>query len=197
VLAEAAAAEALMQRSGSAKKVALMQRSDSIRRKRTRRRTLGLATAVAVHLLAVLSLLPVARLSAQDRSHPSDADAPVTVVQLVRLMPREAPISPQPEAAPKAKSVSLPETDAPFKAAPSEPEAPGPAPPARPVDNEALYRVPFRDAVGQADARLRAGLGCAHVDLEALPKSVFDLCSAMARFDDPARPRRPRTGPLG
>jgi hypothetical protein len=176
---------------------ALVQRSDSIRRTRTRRRTLGLATAVAVHLLAVLSLLPVARLSAQGRSHPSDADAPLTVVQLVRLRPREAPIAPQPETAPKVKSIFLPEQDAPFQTAQSEPDAPGPAAPTRPVDNEALYRVPFRDAVAQADARLRAGLGCAHVDLEALPKSVFDLCSAMVRFDDPTHPRRPKSGPLG
>jgi len=174
-----------------------MQRSGSIRRKRARRRTFGLATAVAVHLLAALSLLPVARLSAQDRSHPSDADAPVTVVQLVRLRPREAPIAPQPEAAPKAKSISLPEKDAPFEAVQSDPESPGPAAPSRSVDNEALYRVPFRDAVAQADARLRAGLGCAHVDLEALPKSVFDLCSAMVRFDDPGHPHRPKSGPLG
>jgi len=176
-----------------------MQRGDSIHRKRSRRRALGLTTAAAVHLLAALSLLPVARLSRPDRSHPSDADAPVIVVQLVRLRPPEAPASPapQPDAAPKAKSISLPEPDARFEASPSEPEAPAPAAPTRPQDNEALYRVPFRDAVAQADARLRAGLGCAHVDLEALPKSVFDLCSAMVRFDDPDHPHRPARGPLG
>jgi hypothetical protein len=174
-----------------------MQRSDSIRRKRARRRTFGLATATAVHLLAVLSLLPVARLSMPDRSHPSDADAPVTVVQLVRFRPQPAPLAPQPEAAPRAKSMSLPEKDAPFQVAASEPDAPGSSAPTRPQDNEALYRVPFRDAVAQADARLRAGLGCAHVDLEALPKSVFDLCSAMVRFDDPDHPHRPKRGPLG
>jgi hypothetical protein len=174
-----------------------MQRSDGIRGKRSRRRALGLATAAAVHLLAVLSLLPVARLALPDRSHPSDADAPVTVVQLIRLKPREASATTQPEAAPKAKSVSLPEKNAPFETARSEPDAPGPAAPARPVDNEALYRVPFRDAVAQADARLRAGLGCAHVDLQQLPKSLLDLCSAMVRFDDPERPHRPKSGPFG
>ena len=174
-----------------------MQRRDDIRRKRLGRRLLGLATATAAHLLAALSLLPVARLGLPDRSHPPDADAPVTVVQLIRLKPREAPVAPQPEAAPKAKSISLPEKDAPFEVARSEPDAPGEAAPARLVDNEALYRVPFRDAVAHADARLRAGLGCAHVDLQALPKTVFDLCSAMVRFDDPDRPRRPKRGPLG
>jgi hypothetical protein len=174
-----------------------MQRSDGIRQKRSRRQALGLATAVAVHLLAALSLLPAARLTAPDRSHPSDADAPVTVVQLVRLRPQPAPTAPQPESAPKAKSMSLPEKDAPFQVAQSEPDALGSSAPARPQDNEALYRVPFRDAVAQADARLRAGLGCAHVDLQALPKSVFDLCSAMVRFDDPDHPHRPKRGPLG
>jgi hypothetical protein len=61
------------------------------------------------------------------------------------------------------------------------------------VDNEALYRVPFRDAVAQADARLRAGLGCAHVDMDQLPKSVLDLCAAAAGVRGFRRPR----GPLG
>lgn len=154
---------------------------------------LGLTTALAVHLLAALSLLPVVRPSLQDRAHPSDADAPVTVVQLVRLRPREAPVTPQPEAAPKARSMSLPEADAPFETALSEPDAPGPAAPARPEDDDALYRVPFRDAVAQADARLRAGLGCAHVDLQQLPKSVLDLCAAIARFRDTGQ----LPGPLG
>jgi hypothetical protein len=158
---------------------------------------LGLTTAVSVHLLAVVAMLPVVRLSAQDQAHPSDSGEPVTVVQLVRLRPQAAPVSAPAEAAPKAKSISLPEPDAPFETARSEPEATGSSAPTRPEDNEALYRVPFRDAVAQADARLRAGLGCAHVDLQQLPKSVFDLCSAMARFDDPAHPRRPKSGPFG
>jgi hypothetical protein len=178
------ASDSLKQRSGSAAEFL---------RKRSRRRMLGLATAVAVHLLAVLSLLPVVRLSVQDRSHPSDADAPVTIVQLVRPRPREAPVAPQPQAAPKARSISLPEKDAPFETARSEPEAPGPAAPTRPEDDDALYRVPFRDAVAQADARLRVGLGCAHVDLQQLPQTLLDLCAAMAGFKDTAQPR----GPLG
>ncbi len=160
---------------------------------------LGLTVAFAVHLIAVVAMLPVVRLSAPDRSHLSDADSPVIVVQLVRLRPLDAPPSsqPQPQAAPTPKTISLPEEDSRFVAAQSEPDSPGPSPPARPENDDALYRVPFRDAVGQADARLRAGLGCAHVDMGQLPKNVFDLCSAMARFDDPAHPRRPKNGPLG
>jgi hypothetical protein len=88
--------------------------------------------------------------------------------------------------------VSLPDKPAPFDLAQADPVAPGPSPPTRPEDDDPLYRVPFRDAVAQADSRLRAGLGCAHVDLDALPKTVFDLCAA-ARSRDGARPR----GPLG
>lgn len=165
-----------------------MQRSGSVsglRTRRTRRRVLGLAGATAVHLLAVLALLPAIPQDVPDRSDPSDASAPLVIVQLVHLRPQEnraaSPPQPQPESAPRPKSVSLPEDPAPFDLALSDPEAPGPSAPTRPEDNEALYRVPFRDAVAQADARLRAGLGCAHVDLQQLPKTVFDLCSAMTR----------------
>jgi hypothetical protein len=155
---------------------------------RSRRRVLGLTTAVAVHLLAASALLPVARWSVQDRSQPSDADAPMIIVQLVRLSARQGPSAPQPESQPKSKSASLPEAPAPFALALSDPPSPGPAPPSRPEDDDPLYRVPFRDAVAQADARLRAGLGCAHVDLDQLPKTVFDLCAA-ARGRDAAHPR--------
>lgn len=170
--------------------MALTQRS----RTAFRRRLLGLAAALAVHLLAGLAMTPAVRLSLQNRSHPSDALAPVTVVQLVRLRPPEprARPQPEPERAARPKTMSLPEEAAPFQTALSDPEAPGPAPPSRPADDDPIYRVPFRDAVAQADARLRAGLGCAHVDLQQLPKTVFDLCAAAAGFRDGAQPR-----PLG
>jgi hypothetical protein len=156
---------------------------------------LGLTAAVAVHLLAGLALLPVARLSVQGRSHPADDTAPVTVVQLIRLRPQTARSQPQPQPPrePRPKTLSLPEEAAPFETALADPEAPGPSAPSRPENDDPIYRVPFRDAVAQADARLRAGLGCAHVDLEQLPKTVFDLCAAAARLRNDGRPR----GPLG
>jgi hypothetical protein len=49
------------------------------------------------------------------------------------------------------------------------------------MDDDPLFRVPFRDAVAQANAELRAGLGCAHVDLPKLPRAVLDLCAAASR----------------
>ena len=160
---------------------------------------LGLITAVAVHLLCGFALLPVVRLDLQDRARPSDDSAPLIIVQLVHLRPQEshAAPKPQPESAPRPKTVSLPDDPAPFDLALSDPPVPGPSAPMRPEDDEALYRVPFRDAVAQADARLRAGLGCAHVDLQQLPQSVFDLCAAMLRSRDDEQPRGPKVGPLG
>ena len=166
-----------MQRIGSASQI------QTARSKRYRRRALGLTAAIAAHLLAVVALLPVVRMDIPDRADPSDP-APLVIVQLVRLRPPvEAPATPKPapDSAPRSKSVSLPEDPAPFNLALSDPPAPGSSAPNRPEDDEPLYRVPFRDAVGQADARLRAGLSCAHVDMLQLPKTVFDLCSAMAR----------------
>jgi hypothetical protein len=172
-----------------------MQRSGSATRiRQTRRRALGVTTAVAVHLLAVSAMAPVARWSALDRSQPSDVDAPLTIVQLVHLRPPapEVPTAPSPPDSPKSKAASLPEPPAPFDLAQADPQAPGPSPPSRAEDDDPLYRVPFRDAVAQADARLRAGLGCAHVDLDELPKTVFDMCAA-ARGRNAAHPH----GPLG
>ena len=157
---------------------------------------LGLTAAVAVHGLAVLALLPVARIAVPSRSQPSDADMSVTLVQLVHLKPPAQPAraaAPQPQDSPKPKPASLPQEPAPFDVAQADPESPGPAPPSRPEDDDPLYRVPFRDAEAQADARLRAGLGCAHVDMEQLPKSVLDLCAAAAGVRESRRHR----GPLG
>jgi hypothetical protein len=151
--------------------------------------------AVAVHALAAAALLPVARWSIPDRSAPPDSAAPLVIVQLVHLRPpapaREAPAPPQPQDSSRSKPVSLPEEDARFDVALSDPVSPGLAAPTRPEDDDPLYRVPFRDAVAQAGARLRAGLGCAHVDLDQLPKAVLDLCAAARPLD--AR----RRGPLG
>jgi hypothetical protein len=156
--------------------------------------------AVAFHLTAGLALLPVARLSVPGRATPSDASAPLTIVQLVRLRPQQPRPAPQPQAAPpsapRSKAISLPEDPAPFDVALSDPEAPGLSAPSRPLDDDPLYRAPFRDAVAQADARLRVGLGCAHVDLSQLPRATLDLCEA-ARSRDAGQVRWRKEGPLG
>lgn len=59
-----------------------------------------------------------------------------------------------------------------------DPPPPDPAAADATGDVDGLYRAPFRDAVGQAYASLRGGLGCAHVDLDALPAPVRALCEA-------------------
>ena len=156
--------------------------------RRLRRRMLGLTAAIAAHLFAGLALLPVVR-DVADRAHPPNASEQLTIVQLIQFAPRrQATVAPQPPRAPKSKSMSLPEEDVTFEAALSDPEAPGPSAPDRPEDNDPLYRAPFRDAVAHADARLRAGLSCAHVDLQQLPRTLLDLCAAASKL---------KGGPLG
>jgi len=154
----------------------------------------GLTTAVAVHLLAAAAILPVARMNLKDRSRPSESSDPVVLVQLVHLrqLADSAPSSSkaQPRDAPKPKPASLEQKPADFEVASLEPESPEPTPPHRIEDDDPLYRVPFVDAVAQADARLRVGLGCEHVDLQQLPKAILDLCEA-ARQRDAGRPRVP------
>lgn len=152
------------------------------RMRRPRRRVMGLTAAAAVHLLAWLALSPAARVAIAGRAHPSDALEAVTVVQLIRTAPRKGPAAPQPPQALRSQAISLPEPAAAFEVALSDPEAPGTSAPRSPDDDDPLYRAPFRDAVAQADARLRAGLGCAHVDLQQLPKTVFDLCAAAEKL---------------
>jgi hypothetical protein len=170
---------------------ALMQRSGSA--KRSRRRALGLTAAVAVHLLAAAAILPVARMTIADAPYAVGGEAPLIIVGLVHLRPEQGAGRPQPESAPKSKSTSLPDKPSPVDLALNDPQPAGPVTTAPPEDDEPLYRAPFRDAVGQAVARLRAGLDCAHVALDELPQPELDLCLAAAR----SRGARPPRGPLG
>ena len=167
--------------------------------RRSRRRALGFAAAVMVHLLAALALLPVVGLRAPDRGSPPDVYAPLMIVQLVHLRSQrvlDAAQPPQDEpSASRSKTVSLPDQPAPFNVAVADPEAAVLSVPDEPVvvDDDPLYRAPFRDAVGQASARLRAGLDCAHVDMSQLPRNMLDLCQAAHRMRDEGRTSR---GPL-
>jgi hypothetical protein len=155
---------------------------------------LGLTTAVAVHLAAAAAILPVARLNMLDRSPLSQSSNPVVIVQLVHLRQladsAQSTTSSQPRDAPQPKPVSQDQKPTAVEVAALESEAAPPSPPSHIEDDDPLYRVPFVDAVAQADARLRVGLGCEHVDLQQLPKAVLDLCQA-ARQHDPGRPRGP------
>lgn len=175
-----------------------MQRSGSASKIRTRRRAIGLLAGIAVHLLAGLVLLPVAPLNLRDRAHRSEGSDPIVLIQLVHLRQladsAQSQSQSQPRDAPKPKPASLTDKPTQFEVASSEPEPepepPTPTPPSHLVDDDPLYRVPFRDAVGQADARLRAGLDCEHVDLQQLPKITLDQCAA-ARPKDAGQPHGP------
>ena len=175
-----------------------MQRSDSASKmRRTQRRGLGLMTAVAVHLFAAAAILPVARHKLQDRADVSGTSSdPVVIVQLVHLRrladSAQSPSPSQRRDAPQPKPEAPAETPSRIEVAFAEPEAPAEAaaPPSRLEDDDPLYRVPFLDAAAQASARLRVGLGCEHVDLQQLPKSVLDLCEA-ARERDAGQARGP------
>ena len=171
-----------------------MQRSVSASRRRSRRRVIGLSAGATIHVLAGLVLLPVAWQDVRARPHASGAADPVVLIQLVHLRrladSASAASQSQPRDAPQPKPVSLPQ-QAPtrFEVADVEQGQPEPSAPTPVEDDDPLYRVPFVDAVAQADARLRVGLGCEHVDLQQLPKATLDLCAAARQRD--ARPRGP------
>jgi hypothetical protein len=171
--------------------------------KRARRRSMGLAASAAVHVAAFLVLTPV--VFPHVRTRLATADDAVIQVQLIRLrdgLGRST--SPPPADQPSELQASTPGT-------PQPPRRPVPPEPPReddtaepsvvaqnaPLDLDPLWRVPFRDAAGQAEAALRAGLGCAHVDLEQLSQTLIDRCQAEDRKlragarpapDDPSAP---------
>lgn len=152
--------------------------------KRFPRWLLGLAAAVAVHLVAWVVVQPVVKLKAPVWAGASNPPPPVMTVQLVRLRERQGHPAPQPAERASAPADPLPPPPEVFAASASDPlpttlPASGP-----PLDDDPLYRAPFRDAVAQARARLRAGLGCAHVDLQQLPAALVDLCATAARLRD-------------
>jgi hypothetical protein len=143
---------------------------------RLRRRRLALAVAAsgAVHLAALIVLGPTLE-TQQARGEP--ADAPTTIVQLIEL-PNLRPPAPTPSPA-RAPSPTMPTVN--VVSAPGPPSAQASAAAGAASGDDGLYRVVFHDAVGQADAGMRAGLGCAHVDLHKLPGTVLELCDAASR----------------
>lgn len=162
---------------------------------RSRRRTLALTASFAVHALAFLVLTPVVAFHARTRL--ATAADPVIQVQLIHLRDGLGRRAAGPPDQPSALAPSTPGTPQPPPPPPVPPAAeeddaaePGVVAQDSPLDIDPLFRVPFRDAVGQAEAALRAGLGCAHVDLKQLPADLLDRC---AQADQ--RPRLARSGP--
>jgi hypothetical protein len=149
---------------------------------RSRRRTLALTVSFAVHALAFVVLTPV--VVPHVRTRLATADMPAIQVRIVRLsegLGRTAPHPADQVSALASATPGTPEPPPPPPALPT-PEVDDPAPPGvvaqtSPVDIDPLFRVPFRDAIGQAEAALRAGLGCAHVALQELPPMLAQRCA--------------------
>jgi hypothetical protein len=153
---------------------------------RFRRRLVGVAASAAAHLLVLAALMPVAGLRTPPGAGPHDPAAPLVIVQLVRPRILADRAAPQPSSLVRPKTVSLPEPEPAQGAEPSDPGPAGPTSNQAALDTDPIYRVPFRDAVAQADARLRAGLDCAHVDMKQLPQAVLGLCDAVHRLREGA-----------
>lgn len=167
------------------------------------RRSVGLAASAVVHAIAFLVLTPV--VIPHVRTRLATADEPAIQVRIIRLRDGFGrATAPPPADQPSQLQASSPGT-------PQPPRPPTPPDPAQddesaepsvvaqnaPLDIDPLWRAPFRDAVGQAEASLRAGLGCAHVDLQQLPQDLLDRCQREDRRlraggrptpDDPSAP---------
>ena len=160
------------------------RRLGSRARRQARRLTAGLATAVAVHLAAWFALASLPDGGLVRRGGLSDVRAVAIELVIVRPVHSVATAAkPAPADAASAMAHSAEAEDAP-EAMPAQPDADGPAASGAPSGgglgppgDDGLFRVPFRDATGQAAAELRAGLGCAHVDTSQLPKALRDQCA--------------------
>jgi hypothetical protein len=143
-----------------------------------RRLAIGVAGAVSVQLAAWFALVSPFGLEAQiGPLRTADVATPVIDVDLVTSSAWAGAVERSPDGAAPSRVAPLEETSA-ATASPSPPGASEPGPAASSSD-DALFRVAFRDAVGQASSELRAGLSCAHVDLSQLPRSVRDRCAGI------------------
>lgn len=169
---------------------------------RSRRRTLALTASAAVHALAFAVLTPVVAFHARTRL--ATPDAPAMQVEIIRLpdgLGRITPPAPEPAAALTPSAPGSPQSSPPPEEAsplPDNPAQVGVVAQDSLVDIDPLFRAPFVSAAGQAEAALRAGLGCAHVDLQQLPRNLADRCAAadeqIARRGRPAPQSPPAEG---
>lgn len=144
---------------------------------RSRRRMAGLTAALAVHLLALAALVPTIR--DLRKAEAAEPPAPAMQIQLVHLQSRLGRTAPQPADTPEPQPAKAPEAFG-AQLAQADP-TPDPVDAAPAGDDQAIYRVPFRDAETQAFAALRHGLDCDHVDLSALPEATLGLCATAAK----------------
>ncbi|MEI9889998.1 MAG: hypothetical protein WDN45_04585 [Caulobacteraceae bacterium] len=149
---------------------------------RSRRRTLALTVSAAVHALAFAVLTPVAAFHVRTRLFTTDTQAmQVRIVRLRDGLGRSTPQAPEQTSRLNPSAPGTPQPSAPPPEAPPLPDNPaeiGVVVQDSPIDVDPLFRIPFLNAAGQAEAALRAGLGCAHVDLQQLPRALLDRCAA-------------------
>lgn len=143
--------------------------------------TIAVLASAGMHLAAILALGTImGRHSAAGWEGSARHNHAMTVV-LLRLPQGWSTPQPQARPSPLAAVKSAPAAPAPDAVAESLPAAAAAAS-GPPGDIDALFRAPFRDAVSQAYASLRGGLGCAHVVLSNLPDDVRALCDAAIRL---------------
>ena len=144
---------------------------------------MGAGGSGLVHLVVLLALLwaPLAgHRGAYGTPNPFGSAITVGLTELPQatpsaaIQPRPKPSAPIPGYLPIAASPPAASQDQPSGSATATGSG---------LDDEGLYRVPFRDAVRQAFASLRGGLACAHVDLAKLPDAVRAMCEAASGRD--------------
>ena len=154
-------------------------------RRQARRLTAGLATAVAVHLVAWFALASLPDGGLAHQGEPADARAVAMELVVVKAVHSAAAAAEPPPAQASPAMPPAVEAESASAARPAQPDPSGPAASGAPSSgglgppgDDGLFRVPFRDATGQAAAELRAGLSCAHVDTSQLPEPLRELCAA-------------------
>ncbi len=141
----------------------------------------AVAASVLAHVLVLVALAWAPKERLGGRAGAAGPFGSAITVGLTSL-PEAARVAAAPNPAPGYLPAAAPQTPSSPKAAPQDGTSGVGSAGAGPGDDDGIYRVPFRDAVAQAYASLRGGLGCAHVDLDRLPASVRDLCLAGSKL---------------
>ncbi len=141
----------------------------------------AVAASVLAHVLVLVALAWAPKERIGGRAGAAGPFASAITVGLTSL-PEVARVAAAPNPAPGYLPATAPRTSSSKDSAPQDGTSGAGSAGPGPGDDDGIYRVPFRDAVAQAYASLRGGLGCAHVDLDRLPASVRDLCLAGSKL---------------
>jgi hypothetical protein len=146
----------------------------------------GLAST-GLHLAALIALASVASTKFARTDRGGDGE-PLMAVALVGPFSR-AQDAAQPAGVARRRPAQIAEAvnlgvPIPSGARPSAPPVGGLGADRGP-DADGVFRAPFRDSKGQAEASLRGGQACAHVDLKTLPDDLRELCKTAIRWAGP------------